>query len=228
MEQGKSVLIVDDHPLFREGLKLIIDRDDSYKVVGEAENGEQGLREAKRLRPDLVIMDISLPDKNGIQVTREIRDQVPESRVFVISMHSGMNYVTEAIQAGALGYMIKGAATDNLMRGLEAVINGGFFIDKSISGDLMKNYVQSPAKTKANMRDNAYSTLTRREQEVMRLLVEGLAAREIAGKLFISPKTAENHRANIMNKLGLHKSIELVRYAAKIGLIDLNRWKDKQ
>lgn len=225
MNKKKSILIIDDHPLFREGLKAIIGRDAHFDVVGEAGNGREGLRMAKNLEPDLVLVDISLPDQNGIQLTREIRTLLPDTRILIVSMHSKIDYIAEAFQAGATGYVVKESASERLIKGLEYVSRGDYFLDSSVSQQVVKRLMDSPAKD-TKIKDAAYGTLTPREQEVMRLLAEGHSRKEIGDKLFISPKTVENHRTNILNKLELHSTIELIRYAAKLGLIDVDLWKE--
>jgi DNA-binding NarL/FixJ family response regulator len=221
----KSILIIDDHPLFREGLKAIIGRDAHFEVVGEAGTAREGLRMAKNLAPDLVLVDISLPDKSGIQLTREIRTLLADTRVLIVSMHSKIDYIAEAFQAGATGYVVKESASERLIKGLEYASRGDYFLDSSVSQQVVKRLMDSPAKNE-KITDAAYGNLTPREQEVMRLLAEGLSRNEIGEKLFISPKTVENHRTNIMNKLDLHSTIELIRYAAKLGLIDVDLWKE--
>ncbi len=225
MFQNKNILIIDDHTLFREGLKTIIGRDSRFKVVGEAGNGREGLRLAKKLKPDVVLVDISLPDRSGIQLTSEIRTLLPESQIIIVSMHSRINCIAEAFQAGAKGYVVKESTSDRLLQGLEAVVKGEYFLDSSVSREVVNELMKFPLK-EARITDAAYGTLTPREQEVMRLLAEGLSTKEVAEKLFISPKTVENHRASIMKKLDLHSSLELFRFAAKIGLLDVDLWKD--
>ena len=225
MAQKKTILIIDDHPLFREGLKTIIGRKETlFEVVGEAENGLEGLKKAKKLKPDLAVVDISLPDISGIQLTREIRSLLSNTHIMIVSMHSKMDYISEAFQAGATGYMVKESASERLLQGLESVAKGDYFLDSSVSHAVVENLIKTPAK-ETRITNADYGTLTPREQEVMRLLAEGLSSKEVASKLFISPKTVENHRSNLMNKLGLHSTIELIRYASKLGLIDVDLWK---
>lgn len=224
MRKKKTVLIVDDHPLFREGLKSLLADHSGFEVIGEAGTGREALRKAEELRPDLVVMDLSLPDQSGIDVTRSIRGLLSETRIMMLSMHSKIDYITEAFQAGATGYVVKGSASERLIECLETVSSGEYFIDASLSHQVAKNLMESGEKD-AKITDAGYGLLTSREQQVMRLIAEGLAIKKIAEKLFISPKTVENHRTNIMNKLDLHSTMELVRYAAKLGLIDVDLWK---
>ena len=198
MVTKKTIIIIDDHPLFREGIKAIIARDPQFEVVGEAGDGTEGLRLAKKLSPDLFVIDLSLPDKNGISLLRDIKDFLPEAHVMIVSMHSKIHYIAEAFQAGAAGYVVKESASDRLLEGLHAIGKGEYFLDSSISPQVVKKLIEAP--TKANIMDPAYSALTPREQEVMRLLAEGISKKEIAKKLFISIKTVENHRTNIMKK----------------------------
>lgn len=225
MDEKKTILIVDDHPVFREGLKSLLVKQSAYQVVGEAASGEEGLRKAKELRPDLVIMDIGLPDVSGIEVTRHIREILVETRVVILSMHLKIDYIVKAFREGATGYITKESATERLLECLEAVSNGDYFMDPSLAAEVVENLMK-PHADEVLVAEEGYHVLTKREKEVMCLLAEGLSAKEIAEKLFISRKTVENHRSNILSKLDLHSTVELVRYAAKFGLIDVTRWKE--
>lgn len=218
-----SIMIVDDHPLFREGLKTIIGRDKRYEIIAEAGTGKNALDKAQKNKPDLMMVDLSLPDMSGIQLTRKILAKLPQIKIIIVTMHSKVDYMAEAFQAGAIGFVVKDSAAEGLLKGIETVLKGDYFLDSAVSTQVVETLKKLPGKeTKIN--DALYGTLTAREQEILRLLAEGLSSKEIAQKLFISPKTVENHRSNIMNKLDLHSTIELVRYAAKLGLIDVELW----
>ncbi len=218
-----DIMIVDDHPLFREGLKTIVSREKNYAVVAEAGNGKEGIRLAKKHKPSIMIVDISMPGKNGIQMVRELKDVLPDTRFLIISMHSEAEYIVEAFRAGATGYMIKESAASHLNQGLDTIARGELFLDSALSQEVVYRLLQDSAD-KADDDKDPYSTLTSREQEVMRMLAEGLNTKEVAAQLYISPKTVENHRTNLMKKLGLQSTVELVRYAARLGLIDLDTW----
>jgi DNA-binding NarL/FixJ family response regulator len=221
----KRILIIDDHPLFREGLKSIIAADRHFVVEGEAGNARQGYAMARKTKPDVAVVDISLPDESGMQLTRRIREALPDTRVMIISMHSKIDYIVEAFQAGATGYVVKESAASRLVQGLNAVTAGEYYLDSSISHEVVERLMKSPVR-QAQVSDSEYGRLTPREQEIMRMLADGLPKSEIADRLCISIKTVENHRSNIMKKLDLHSAMDLVRYAAKLGLIDIDLWKE--
>ncbi len=218
------VLIIDDHPLLREGLKSIIGLDSRLKVVGEAGNAQEGIEAARKSEPDLITMDLSLPDRNGIELTSELRVFLPTTPIIIISMHSKIDHIIQAIQAGANGYLLKESASDSLLIAIETVLKGNYFLDSALSNEVAKRLLDS-TDVNIKIKDSAYGKLTPREQEVMRLLAEGVPRKSISKKLFISQKTVENHTTKILNKLSLHNTFELVRYAAKLGLIDVELWK---
>ncbi|MGD2151106.1 MAG: response regulator transcription factor [Desulfobacterales bacterium] len=224
MVHKKTILIIDDHPLFREGLKAIIGRNHRFEVVGQAGNGREGLQKARDLKPDLALVDMSLPDQSGIQLTQELKNASPKTRIMIITMHSKVDYIVKAFQAGATGYVIKESTSERLLQGIDTVLKGEYFMDSSVSHRVVEKLMEFPEK-EVKITDASYDTLTRREQEIMVLLAQGLSNKQIAEKLFISPKTVENHRSNILRKLNIHSTIELVRYAARLGIIDVDLWK---
>ncbi|MFO7708773.1 MAG: response regulator transcription factor [Desulfobacterales bacterium] len=223
---GKTtLLIVDDHALFREGLKAIICRHPAYEVVGEAGRGDEALQLAKSLRPHLVSVDISLPDQSGIELTLQLRKSLPKTLVMIVTMHSKVDYIVNAFQAGATGFVTKESAPERLLQAIEVVLKGEYFMDSAVSQKVVRKLAGLTADQRS-LRDPGYEALTAREQEILTLLAEGQTLKTIGERLFISPKTVENHRTSIMRKLGVHSTFELIRYAAKVGIIDVDRWKE--
>jgi two-component system, NarL family, response regulator NreC len=213
------VLLVDDHAVVRAGLRMLLSADPELLIVGEAENGAQGMRMARDLAPDVVLMDISMPDMNGIEATRHIKELCPDVAVLALTMHEDDQYFFEMLAAGASGYVPKRAAPNDLIAAIHAVRSGGVFLFPSVARLLVKDYVQ---RVERGGSAGVFDILTDREREVLTLIAQGLSNQEIAEKLVISIKTVNRHRENIMAKLNLHSRVELVRYAIEKGLIELD------
>lgn len=224
MDHKKRLIIIDDHPLFREGIKTILSREALYEVVGEAGNGREGLHMVRNIHPDLVLLDLSLPDVRGIDLIRDILEVSADTGILIVSMHSKIDHIVKSFQHGAMGYIVKESAAKTLLDGIGHILKGDYYMDTSVSQQVVKKLAGLPAKETVST-NPGYESLTPREQEILALLAEGMTVSQVADKLFISRKTAENHRSNIMRKLGLHNTIELIRYAVKIGIIDIDLWR---
>ncbi|AGW14013.1 response regulator [Megalodesulfovibrio gigas] len=216
----RRVLLVDDHPLFREGLKALVQQTGQYEVTAEAGSCAEALALARQVRPDIAIVDLSLPDGSGVELLRELQQEVPGLRVVVVSMHCKIEFVSESFRAGAGAYVLKESSAESLARALEAVSRNEQYLDSAVSPKVLQKLMEF-SNRRAMISDSPYAKLTRREQQIFRLLAEGVHPADIAASLFISRKTVDNHRANIMSKLGLASTIELVRYAARLGVVDL-------
>ena len=215
MSKRIRVLIVDDHSIVREGVRMILTGQEDFEVVGEASNGREGVELARRMKPDVVVMDISMPDMNGIEATAKIRSEMPKVEVLGLTMHEENSYVFELLKAGAAGYVLKRAAAEDLVNAVRAAHNGQAFLYPSVAKMVVQDYLDRAAvQDKQNL-----GGLTEREREVLTLIADGMTNQQIAGKLFISIKTVQTHRAHIMEKLNLHDRTELVRYAIRKGLI---------
>ena len=213
------ILIVDDHAVVRAGLRMLLSADPELEIVGEAGDGGQALRMARELAPDVVLMDISMPDMNGIESTRRIKELCPDVAVLALTMHEDDQYFFEMLAAGASGYVPKRAAPDDLTSAIRAVKNGGIFLFPSLARLLVSDYLQRSGHDSSAGR--AFDALTDREREVLVRIAQGLNNQQIAEELVISIKTVNRHRENIMGKLNLHSRVELVHYAIEKGLIDL-------
>lgn len=225
MTRHRTILIVDDHPLFRMGVRSLVDASASFRTAGEAGTAEEAKRLATELRPDLVLMDLSLPDASGVGLIADLRGLCPDAPVIVLSMHSTMDLVAESFRVGAMGYIVKESAGERLIQALEAVARGEKYLDSAISPQVISRLMDY-AERKTGLICSPYDTLTRREQQILRFLAGGEPPKAIAARLFISRKTVENHRTNIMSKLGFKTPLELVRYAMRMGLVDVGGPQD--
>jgi len=212
--RGIRVLLVDDHAVFRQGICALLARRKGIEVVGEAENGKQAIEQVSALRPDVVLMDIAMPEMNGLEATQEIHKSFPETRVLVLTQYESKEYVFSLLRAGAAGYVPKLTRIEELVDAIRAVYTKGAFLQQNVLHAVVDSMAQSSAPTAT-----APITLTEREKQVVRLVAEGLSRTEIAARLCISAKTVVTHRANVMEKLGVHSTAELVRYAIREGIV---------
>jgi two-component system response regulator NreC len=213
------LLLADDHTLFREGLRALFASEGDIEVVGEACDGEEAVRRASELEPDVVVMDILMPGLNGIEATRRIRAARPDVKVLVLSMYDDEEHVRRLLAAGASGCMLKRATSDQLVRALREVVDGGMALDPAVAAKLVKDYVR---RVQREQEARPSGELTPRELEVLRLVAEGHSNQAIAGKLGLSRKTVDVHRTNLMRKLDLHDVTEIVKYALRRGVITLD------
>ena len=210
------VLLGDDHTVLRQGLRKILEERRDWRVVAEAGNGRDAVREVLALHPDVAVLDIGMPLLNGIEATRQIARRAPSVRVLILSMHSDQAYVTQAVQAGARGYLLKDSAAAELIEAIAAVSTGKSFFSPAVAQVVFNDYVRS--LTDKGITD-PYDSLSEREREVLQLVAEGRSSKEIAELLSISPATVETHRAHLLQKLQLHNTVEVVRYATRRGII---------
>jgi DNA-binding NarL/FixJ family response regulator len=222
------VLLADDHDILREGLRALLELSGDIIVVGDACTGREAVAETERLRPDVVLMDISMPELDGVEACLRIRQQTPEARVLFLTMHEAEEYFFRALRAGAAGYVIKRTAAADLIAAVRAVARGEAFLSPSMTRALVTDYTQratpaGSARRESMSVDDTYETLTSREREVLQLVAEGATNQEIADRLQLSIKTVQSHRATVMEKLGLRDLPHLVRYAVRRGLVDPER-----
>ncbi len=214
-----KVMLVDDHAIFRAGLKMLLQAQSDIEIVGEVEEGGAAVAKAREWQPDIVLMDISLPDIDGFAATRQIKHAMPNIAILALTMHESDEYFFKMLEAGASGYVPKKAAPTDLVTAIRTVHAGGVFLYPSVAKALVHDFL---GRAEAGGERESYDGLTDREQEVLKLIADGLSNQEIGDKLTISVKTVERHRANIMAKLNLHSRTELVKYAIRKGLIEVD------
>jgi DNA-binding NarL/FixJ family response regulator len=210
------ILICDDHTLFRQGLRRIIEEHRDWEVIGETGDGREAVKLAASLEPDVALLDINMPLLNGIDATQQIIRRSPRIRVLIVSMHANEAFVTRALQAGAMGYLLKDSADTDLVAGINAVAASKSFFSPAVARVMLDDYVRHLA---AKGIVDRYDSLSEREREIFQLVAEGHSNKEIAGLLSISPTTVETHRAHVLEKLDLHNTAELVLFAVRRGVI---------
>lgn len=211
------IVLADDHAILRAGLRSLLESQPGFTVVGEADNGRQALRLAGEKAPDLVLMDVSMPDLNGIDATRQLRSDHPEVKVLALSMYSNRQFIEGMLTAGVSGYLLKDCVMDELIDAIRTVARGQTYLSPKIAGTVVRGYLDRLSGGEPS----PGGLLTAREREVLQLIAEGFATREIAERLHVSPKTVETHRRNLMDKLNLHSVAELTKFAIREGITGL-------
>jgi DNA-binding NarL/FixJ family response regulator len=206
------ILLADDHAVVRQGFRMILAAHPDMEIVGEAGNGREAVELAERLKPEVVVMDVSMPELNGIEATRRLAASMPHSRVLALSMHKDSVYVREILRAGARGYLLKDSVADDLVSAVRAVASGEGYLSPQVSNAVLDDYRRHAT--------NPIDLLTSREREVLQMLAEGKTNKEIAVVLNLSPYTVEAHRGRVMEKLNVHTIADLVRFAVRNGLVD--------
>jgi two-component system, NarL family, response regulator NreC len=210
------VLVVDDHAILRDGIRSLLERQNDIDVIGEAENGAVGLALAEELKPDIVLMDVAMPEMNGLEATRKIKEQHPEMKVLILTQHDNQEYIEPLLKAGASGYVLKRSGGKEVVSAIRQVFEQGGFLEPSIVRQVLDHY-QNDKEPKAE--PTPY--LTEREREVLKLIVQGKSTKEIATQLNISPKTVSVHRSNLMTKLNVHNTLDLLRYLSRHKIDDI-------
>ena len=211
-----SILLADDHPVVRRGLRGLLESQVDWSIVGEARNGLDAVAQVGRLKPNVLIVDLMMPELDGLEVTRRVRQLSPQTFVIVLSMHANEAYVLEALRAGAVGYVLKDSSAEELTQAVRQVLAGNRFLSAALSERAIDAYLK---KAESSAAREPYDMLTAREQQVLRLAAEGLNNSEIGEQLSISPRTAETHRTNLARKLGFRSQTDLIRFALQKGIL---------
>jgi two-component system, NarL family, response regulator NreC len=213
-----TIILADDHPIVRRGLRSVLEAEKDFKLIGEAGDGLEAVRMVENLQPDILITDMMMPGLTGLEVTRQVKHRVPKTKIIILSMHASESYVLEALRNGANGYVLKDTVSEELVEAIRDVIAGRRYLSSQLSERAIETYILKAESTP----EDSYDSLTTREREVLKLAAEGSTNNEIAERLFISPRTAETHRANLMKKLALSNHTELIRYAIRRGVLSLD------
>jgi DNA-binding NarL/FixJ family response regulator len=217
MNRPIRIILADDHQIVRQGLRILLEAETDMQIVAEADNGRKVLKLAQELLPDIIIMDLSMPELNGIEATRQILSGAPEVKVIALSMHSDSLFVLNMIKSGASGYLLKDCALEELVKAIRAVVDDKTYLSPGVSDIVIRDFVTGWQTTNSS----AFSVLSPREREVLQLMAEGRSTNQIADGLCVSVKTVEAHRKQVMTKLGIHSVAELTKYAIRQGLTSL-------
>ena len=217
-----KIMIADDHAVVREGLRNLLEEQTDMEVIAEVSDGMQAVKKVKNVSIDIALLDIAMPNLNGLEAVSLIKDASPETQVILLSMHKKDAYVHQALLAGALGYVLKASPTTDVLEAIRSVHKGEYFLSSKINSKIITAFLKSRTEKPSV---SGYDLLSEREQQVFRLLVEGKSSVEIADILCISSKTVEKHRANTMKKLDIHNMVSMVKYAIKIGIIGPELWE---
>jgi DNA-binding NarL/FixJ family response regulator len=217
MNRCVSIVLADDHTIVSQGLARLLNDQPGFKVVAEATNGKMALEKALELRPDLVILDIAMPQMNGIEAAQRIRKQLPGTKIIILSMYSHQHYIHELLEVGISGYLLKDSSGRDIINAINAAMNNETFLSPSISKIIVDSYL-SPCK--ASPREERFKLLSNREREVFQLIAEGHSIRKIADTLCVSVSTIKSHKAKIMEKLGIDSPVQLVHFAIQLGLVE--------
>ena len=221
MTEEIKVVIIEDHALMREGIKAIVSRDEKIKVIGESDNVDDGYDVVLKCNPDILLLDIALHGSSSLVLAKRLLTAKPDLLIIIITAYSKIDYILEAVESGVKGYILKESSPENLAEAIEKVYAGEIYIDSYISNKVIKSLITKNDVEIAEDNKSAYSKLSLREQQILKLLIDGVPIKDIAEELFISSKTVENHKASIMVKLKCKNMTELIRYAISIGLIDV-------
>jgi DNA-binding NarL/FixJ family response regulator len=216
MSEKKRIVIAEDHTILREGLRMLLASNPEFEVVAEAEDGLEAIRAAENHKPDLILMDLSMPRMNGMGAIQEIKKQVPNAKILVLTVHKTEEYILTTLKAGADGYILKDATHSELMLAIENIFSGKSYLSPGISEKVIEGYLEGRRTIKTS---SSWDTLTQREREILKMIAEGYKNKDIADYLCISAKTVEKHRANLMKKLDLHSASSLTAFAMEKGLI---------
>jgi DNA-binding NarL/FixJ family response regulator len=217
MEQKVRIVLVEDHTILREGLRALLSADPDFEIIGEAADGREAVRLVEKQVPDLILMDLSMPRMTGMDAIREIKKRYPATKIIALTVHKTEEYLRTTLQAGADGYVLKDATHNELMMAIQSVLNGKTYLSPGVSEKVVEGYLEGK---EGRMPNSTLGLLSQREREVLKLIAEGYKNKEIAADLYISLKTVEKHRANLMKKLDLHNAAALTAYAIEQGLVE--------